>query len=68
MSETVLETFVEQASDPVMITGFSQILTAIALAALVIALTSLVLGVVYARELDFEREVVRRRATPLSRR
>lgn len=51
MSEAALDTFLEQASDPVVITGVIQILTATVLAALV-------LGVVYVRELDFEREVV----------
>ncbi|TYL36457.1 ABC transporter permease [Natronococcus pandeyae] len=51
MTEATIDTFVEQATDPVVITGFVQILTATVLAAIV-------LGVVYARELDFEREVL----------
>ena len=51
MTEATIDTFVEQATDPVVITGFVQILTATVLAAIV-------LGVGYARELDFEREVV----------
>ena len=46
-----LEPFLEHATDPVVVTGFVQILIGFALAALV-------LGVVYARDLGFGREVV----------
>ncbi|MDJ1431931.1 ABC transporter permease [Halostagnicola sp. A-GB9-2] len=51
MTDAALETFVEQATDPVILTGFVQIIVATALAAIV-------LGVVYARNLDFGREAV----------
>lgn len=51
MTGTAIETFLEFARKPVVITGFIQILTATVLAALV-------LGVVYIRNLDFEREVL----------
>lgn len=51
MTDTAIETFLEFAREPVVITGFIQILTATVLAALV-------LGVVYIRNLDFEREVL----------
>lgn len=46
-----LGTFLDHATDPVVLTGFVQIFTAVVLAAVV-------LGVVYARNLDFEREVL----------
>ena len=51
MTEVMLETFLDQVSDPVVVTGFIQILVATILAAVV-------LGVVYVRDLDFEREVL----------
>ena len=51
MTEAMLKTFLEQVSDPAIITGFIQILAATILAAVV-------LGVVYVRDLDFEREVI----------
>lgn len=51
MTVASVDTFLEYATDPVVITGFVQITIAI-------ALTAVVLGVVYLRELDFEREVV----------
>ncbi|WP_336344043.1 ABC transporter permease [Halalkalicoccus ordinarius] len=51
MTETAFETFLDHATDPVVFTGFIQIITAVVLAALV-------LGVVYVRDLGFEREVL----------
>ena len=51
MTDAAIETFLELAREPVVITGFIQILIATVLAALV-------LGVVYVRNLDFEREVL----------
>ncbi|MFC6907025.1 hypothetical protein [Halalkalicoccus tibetensis] len=51
MTEAMLETVLDQVSDPVIVTGFIQILAAIILA-------TVVLGVVYVRDLDFEREVI----------
>lgn len=51
MTETAFETFLDHATDPVVFTGFIQIVTAVVLAALV-------LGVVYVRDLGFEREVL----------
>ncbi|WP_049927170.1 ABC transporter permease [Halopiger goleimassiliensis] len=47
-----LESFFEHATDPVVLRGFVQILAAVFLA-------FLVLGVIYVRDLGFEREVVR---------
>ena len=51
MTTSIVETFLEHATDPVVFTGFIQIIIAVVLAVIV-------LGVVYARNLDFEREVV----------
>ncbi|ELY91729.1 hypothetical protein C483_09319 [Natrialba hulunbeirensis JCM 10989] len=51
MTWTALETFFEHAADPVIVTGFVQI-------AIAVALTAIVLGVVYLRQLGFEREIV----------
>lgn len=51
MTEAAIETFLEHATDPIVITGFVQIGISIVLAAVV-------LGVAYVRELDFEREIV----------
>lgn len=51
MTGTAVETFLGHATDPVVLRGFPQIAVATALAAVV-------LGVVYVRELGFEREIV----------
>lgn len=51
MTEAALEMFFEHAADPVVVTGFVQIVVAA-------ALTAIVLGVVYLRQFGFEREVL----------
>ncbi|SDQ99494.1 ABC transporter permease [Natronobacterium texcoconense] len=51
MTDAALETFLEYATESVVVTGFVQI-------AIAAVLTVLVLGVVYLRQLGFEREVV----------
>lgn len=51
MTTPAIDTFLELVRDPIVITGFVQILTATVLAALV-------LGVVYVRDLGFEHEVL----------
>ncbi|APX97501.1 ABC transporter permease [Natronorubrum daqingense] len=51
MSDAALETFLEYAADPVIVTGFGQI-------AIAAVLTAIVLAVIYLRQLGFGREVV----------
>ncbi len=51
MIASTVETFLEHATDPVVFTGFIQIIIAVVLAVIV-------LGVIYVRNLDFEQEVV----------
>lgn len=51
MTDLGLERVLEHAADPVIVTGFVQI-------AIAAALTAVVLGIIYARQLGFEREVV----------
>lgn len=51
MTGAAFDTFLEYATEPVIVTGFVQI-------AIATVLTAIVLGVVYLRQLGFEREVI----------